>query len=88
MFLQGNLPWEFKESGTLLGRFWRGEDLKKGKGEKEGEFSFSARRFFFGKSGTESTHSEDFSRGQSTHWSWREERRRKIAKKGIFLEDF
>ena len=24
MFLQGNLPLEFKESGTLLGRFWRG----------------------------------------------------------------
>ena len=39
MFLQGNLPLEFKEDGTLLGRFWRGiwnwedcfwlEDLKK-----------------------------------------------------------
>ena len=24
MLLQGNLPLEFKESGTLLGRFWRG----------------------------------------------------------------
>ena len=24
MFLQGNLPLEFKEGGTLLGRFWRG----------------------------------------------------------------
>ena len=23
-FLQGNLPLEFKEGGTLLGRFWRG----------------------------------------------------------------
>ena len=39
MFLQGNLPLEFKQDGTLLGRFWRGiwnwedcfwlEDLKK-----------------------------------------------------------
>ena len=39
IFLQGNLPLEFKEGGTLLGRFWRGiwnwedcfwlEDLKK-----------------------------------------------------------
>ena len=39
MLLQGNLPLEFKEGGTLLGRFWRGiwnwedcfwlEDLKK-----------------------------------------------------------
>ena len=52
MFLQGNLPLETKESGTLLGRFWRGiwswEDCfligrfkKKKKRRKEiGEFSF------------------------------------------------
>ena len=51
MLLQGNLPLEFKESETLLGRFWRGEDLKKGKGEKEVGFSFSARRFFLEKVG-------------------------------------
>ena len=46
MFLQGNLPLEFKESGTLHGRFFGGEfeigkrpfeleDLKKRKGRKE-----------------------------------------------------
>ena len=74
--MQGNLPWEFKESGTLLGRFWRGEDLKKGKGEKEGEFSFSARRFFFGKSGTE--HALELEGG----------RRRKRAKMGFFFRRF
>ena len=30
MFLQGNLPLEFKEGGTLLGRFWKG-NLKLGR---------------------------------------------------------
>ena len=52
MFLQGNLPLEFKEGGTLLGRFWRGiwnwedcfwlEDLKKEKRRRKeiGKFSF------------------------------------------------
>ena len=53
-FLQGNLPLEFKESGTLLGKFWRGiwnwedcfwlEDLKKRIRRKEerkiGDFVF------------------------------------------------
>ena len=46
MFLQGNLLLEFKEGGTLLGRFWRGiwnwedcfwlEDLKKKEEKKKG----------------------------------------------------
>ena len=51
-------------------------DLKKGKGEKEGEFSFSARRFFFGKSGTE--HALELEGG----------RRRKRAKMGFFFRRF
>ena len=52
--LQGNLPLEFKEGGTLLGRFWRGirnwEDCfwrgrlkkkeKKKRRRERGEFSF------------------------------------------------
>ena len=57
IFLQGNLPLEFKEGGTLLGRFWRGiwnwedcfwlEDLKKEKRRRKeiGEFSFFGNKF-------------------------------------------
>ena len=57
MFLQGNLPLEFKESGTLLGRFWRRiwnwedcfwlEDLKKEKIRRKeiGKFSFFGNKF-------------------------------------------
>ena len=54
MLLQGNLPLEFKEGGTLLGRFWRGiqnwedcfwlEDLKKKEEKKKGK----RRIFHFG----------------------------------------
>ena len=46
MLLQGNLPLEFKESGTLHGRFFGGEfeigkrAFEKKKRKEIGEFSF------------------------------------------------
>ena len=53
MFLQGNLPLEFKEGGTLLGRFWRGiwswEDcFLIGRFKKEEKKKGNRRVFLFG----------------------------------------
>ena len=59
-----------------------GGRFKKRKMRKGSRIFLFSKKVFFGKSGTKSTHSEDFSRRSSTYWSRdREKKERKKEKK-------